>query len=131
MSNKPPSQRQLRVGEQIRHEIAEVLMRGEVREPILHDHPVTVTEVRVSPDLKNATAFFMPLGGENNLEIAAALGRASAFIRSRLAQSLNLRYVPRIIFELDNTFDYANSINHLLNSPKVQKDLQAPDDENS
>ena len=127
-SSKPPSQRQLRVGEQIRHSIAEVLMRGEVREPVLSAQPITITEVRVSPDLKNATAFFLPLGGDSALEVGAALGRASPFIRSRLASTLRLRYVPKIIFEIDQTFDYASSIDKLLSSPKVQQDIQAPDD---
>jgi ribosome-binding factor A len=127
-SSKPPSQRQLRVGEQIRHSIAEILMRGEVREPLLADQPITITEVRVSPDLKNATAFFLPLGGESALEVGAALGRASPFIRSRLASMLRLRYVPKIIFEMDKTFDYASSIDRLLNSPKVQQDIQAPEE---
>ena len=103
-------------------------MRGEVREPLLTSQPITITEVRVSPDLKNATAFFLPLGGDSALEVGAALGRASPFIRSRLASMLRLRYVPKIIFEIDQTFDYATSIDRLLASPKVQQDIQAPDD---
>jgi ribosome-binding factor A len=127
-SSKPPSQRQLRVGEQIRHSIAEVLMRGEVREPLLNDQPITITEVRVGRDLQNATAFFLPLGGDSALEVGAALGRASPFIRSRLAAMLRLRHVPKIVFEVDNTFDYASSIDRLLSSPKVQQDIQAPDE---
>jgi ribosome-binding factor A len=129
-SSKPPSQRQLRVGEQVRHTIAEILARGDVREPILNLHPISITEVKIGRDLQNATAFFMPLGGENTLEIGAALGRAAPFIRSRIAKALRLRHVPTIVFEVDQTFDYASSINDLLNSPKVQQDLNAPDTDN-
>jgi ribosome-binding factor A len=125
----PPSQRRLRVGEEIRHILAEVIGRGELRDPALHDKPVTVTEVRISPDLKNATAYIVPLGGERSPEVMEALKRCAGFLRSVLAHRLQLRYAPQLSFELDRTFDEAQHINELLHRPDVQRDLHTDDDE--
>src|SRR5437588_7234034 len=93
---QPPSQRQLRVGEELRHALAQLLRPGELRDPALHEASVTVTEVRMSPDLRNATAFVMPLAGANADEIMAGLDRSAGFLRNRAGRSLGLRYVPNI-----------------------------------
>src|SRR5215813_8742755 len=107
---RAPSQRQLRVGEELRHALAQFLRPGELRDPTLHDASITVTEVRVSPDLRNATAFVMPLGGANADDIMAGLRRSAPFLKSRLARMLDLRYVPNIAFALDNAFESAARI---------------------
>jgi ribosome-binding factor A len=126
MENRParaPSQRQLRIGEEIRHAIAQMLERSEFHEPALHDVSVTVTEVRISPDLKNATAYIMPLGGEQADEVLEALTRARPFVRKRLGRALHLRHIPKVDFQMDATFDQASKIETLLNDPKVAQDL--------
>jgi ribosome-binding factor A len=125
---RPLSQRQLRVGEELRHRLAELLRPGELRDPALHDANVTVTEVRLSPDLRNATAFVMPLGGANAEETIAALRRSAPFLKSRLARLIELRHVPSLAFALDNAFDSAARISALLARPEVERDLH-PDAE--
>ncbi len=125
----PPSQRRLRVGEEIRHILADVIGRGELRDPALHDKPVTVTEVRISPDLKKATAYIVPLGGEHSPEVLEALKRCAGFLRGVLAHRMQLRYAPYVSFELDRTFDEAQHISELLHRPDVQRDLRQGDDE--
>lgn len=124
-----PSQRQLRVGEELRHRLAELLRPGELRDPALHDANITVTEVRLSPDLRNATAFVMPLGGTNTEEIMAGLRRSAPFLKSRLARTLELRHMPNITFALDNAFDSAARISQLLASPAVERDLHPDADD--
>ncbi|WP_114392163.1 30S ribosome-binding factor RbfA [Oleisolibacter albus] len=121
---KGPSQRQLRVGEEIRHALADIFRRGEFRDPALQDLNITVTEVRISPDLKNATAFIMPLGG-GHAELIPALNRASAFLRSQVAQEVRLPYAPRVSFQMDTSFDYASKIDRILHDPQVARDLDA------
>ncbi len=122
------SQRQLRVGEEIRHALAEVLMRDEVPWPIGFDAPVvTVTEVQVSPDLKNATVFIMPLGGVKLEETVRVLNAAVGHFRHALAQKVKLRHVPRLNFSPDRSFDYAQRISEILNDPVVSKDIQEDD----
>jgi ribosome-binding factor A len=132
MSNKRsargPSQRQLRVGEELRHALAEVLRRGDFRDPELQNLNVTVTEVRISPDLRNATAFITPLGGGQVGETVAAMRRAAAFFRAQIARAIKLRYVPTLSFEADTSFEYADHINRLLHDPEVARDLGAGDD---
>jgi ribosome-binding factor A len=131
MKNRParaPSQRQLRIGEEIRHAIAQMLERSEFHEPALHDVSVTVTEVRISPDLKNATAYIMPLGGEQADEVLEALTRARPFVRKRLGRALHLRHIPKVDFQMDATFDQASKIETLLNDPKVAQDLAASEE---
>jgi ribosome-binding factor A len=118
-----PTQRQLRVGEELRHLLAGILGRHELRDPALHDATITVTEVRISPDLKNATAFVMPLGGTHVPEILAALQRGAGFMRGLIARELDLRYVPSLRFEFDTTFDHASRIEALLHRPDIERDI--------
>jgi ribosome-binding factor A len=122
-SPKGPSQRQLRVGEELRHALSEIFMRGGFRDPALQNLNVTVSEVRASPDLHNATAFVMPLGGGAVDDVVAALNRASAFIRGEVARSVELRHMPRIDFKADESFAQADAINRLLRRPDVAADL--------
>ena len=130
---RPASQRQLRVGEELRHLLAELLRPGELRDPALREANVTVTEVRLSPDLRNATAFVMPLGGEKAEEIMAGLRRSAPFLKARLARLVELRHVPNIAFAFDNAFDSAARISALLASPAVERDLhpQSEDDDDT
>jgi ribosome-binding factor A len=123
---RPASQRQLRVGEELRHMLAELLRPGELRDPALREANVTVTEVRLSPDLRNATAFVMPLGGEKAEEIMAGLRRSAPFLKARLARMIELRHVPNIAFAFDNAFDSAARISALLADPAVERDLHPP-----
>jgi ribosome-binding factor A len=120
---KAPSHRQLRVGEELRHALSRILARGELRDPALADLNLTVTEVRVSPDLKNATAFVVPLGGGGLEAAVVALNRAGGFFRSRLAQEVALRHAPRIAFASDRSFDEARRIDEILERPRVRRDL--------
>lgn len=123
-TSKAPSQRQLRVGEEIRHILADVLARGHFRDPELDGLTITVTEVRVSPDLKNATAFVTPLGGGEIKAVVKALKRARGFIRHEMARELTLRYTPELFFEADTSFDEAGRIDEILRHERVQHDLQ-------
>ncbi|MGZ8995227.1 MAG: 30S ribosome-binding factor RbfA [Rhodospirillales bacterium] len=122
---KTPSQRQLRVGEELRHALAHLLERGEVHDPGLAGAPVTVTEVRVSPDLRNATAFIMPLGGAADAAAVEALTRAKGFVRRRVAEMVRLRTMPAFSFRIDESFDEAGHIEALLRRPEVARDLCA------
>lgn len=119
----PPTQRQLRVGEELRHVLAEVLSRGELRDPALQDVSITVTQVRVSPDLRNATAYVMPLGGAHAADTLPALRRAAPFLRGQVARAIELRLVPRLDFAIDTSFDHAQRIDGLLRRPEVARDL--------
>ena len=119
-----PSQRQLRAGELVRHALVEVLAREEMRDPDLQNVSITVGEVRASPDLKHMTVFVAPLGPGDSRKIAAALGRASGFLRSRLARAVELRFIPELHFEPDLSFDEARHIDELLHSPEVARDLE-------
>jgi ribosome-binding factor A len=123
--DRGPSQRQLRVGEELRHLLAHILGRHELRDPALQEAVITVTEVRISPDLKNATAFVMPLGGAHSSEVMAALQRGAAFMRGLIARELPLRHVPSLRFTLDTSFDHASRIEALLHRPEVERDLVA------
>lgn len=123
-SGQAPSQRQLRVGEEIRHELADLLRRGDFRDPELSALNVTVTEVRLSPDLRNATAFITPLGGGGAEQAVRALKRAAPYLRGQVARAMKLRYAPHLFFEADTSFDYASHINELLHAPEVLRDLQ-------
>jgi ribosome-binding factor A len=126
----PPGQRQLRVAEQIRHLLVEILHRGHFRDPaLLHAHKITVTAVEIGPDLKHATAFVMPLGGENADTFLEALNRAAGFFRNELGTKMDLRYIPKVSFKLDHSFDEAERIEKLLRQEKVQRDLLKRDDE--
>ncbi len=123
----PPTQRQLRVGEELRHVLAGVLARGELRDPALQDLSITVTQVRISPDLRNATAYVMPLGGDRAADSLAALRRAAPFLRGQVARSVDLRLVPQLDFAIDTSFDHAQRIDGLLRRPEVARDLPADD----
>jgi ribosome-binding factor A len=121
-----PTQRQLRVGEELRHALAQLLRPGVLRDPALREANITVSEVRVSPDLKNATAFVMPLAGAQADQIMAGLKRSAAFLKGRVAQMVELRQVPNIVFAFDDAFDNAARIAALLARPEVERDLHAP-----
>ncbi len=126
------SQRQLRVGEELRHILSDVLRNGHFRDPDLADMVVTVTEVRVSPDLKAATAFIMPLGGRDAPKIIAGLNRAQAYIRTEAVRHINLRVAPSFSFRLDHSFDEAARVTRLLQQPAVRADIDkapGPSDE--
>jgi ribosome-binding factor A len=117
------SQRQLRVGEELRHALTMILRRGALRDPALQNANITVSEVRVSPDLRNATAFVMPLAGANAADVIAALARSASYIKGLLAHDVQLRRAPNLVFALDRSFDEASRINRLLESPAVKRDL--------
>ncbi len=125
------TQRQLRVGEELRHGLVAVLARGDIRDPELEGVSVTVTEVRVSPDLKNATAFVMPLGGDNVEAVAKALNRAAPFIRRMLAERITMRYLPQVTFIVDRAFEHGHAIDRLLHSDRVAADLARDDDDDA
>ncbi len=127
-SHAEPGQRQLRVGEELRHALALLLRPGELRDPVLYDANVTVTEVQVSPDLRNATAFVMPLGGTNAADIVVALRRSAPFLKGRIARTVQLRLVPNLSFALDSAFDSAERIAEVLHSEAVERDLRDKDD---
>ncbi|MFJ7436469.1 30S ribosome-binding factor RbfA [Methylorubrum thiocyanatum] len=120
-----PSQRQQRVAELVRHALAEVLQRGDIQDPVLGSHVVTVPEVRMSPDLKLATAYVMPLGGQDEAPVIAALDRHKKILRQEVARRVNLKYAPELRFRRDETFDEAARIDQLLRSEKVQRDLES------
>ena len=113
-TQKSTGQRPLRVGEEVRHALAQILERGELRDPELAGQAVTVTEVRMSPDIRNATVFVSPLGGMNSERIVAALERAVPFLRRRVADLVKLRNVPNLHIEPDTSFDYAERIGRRL-----------------
>ena len=127
--DKPQSQRQLRVGEELRHALAWVLERGELRDPDLVGRSVTVTEVRISPDLHKATAFVVQLGGGDAELVVAALTRARPFLRGQIAKSVKLRHVPELSFQIDESFDTYSHIDSLLRMPNVARDLQDDDED--
>ncbi len=121
--------RLLRVGENVRHAVSSVLARGDVNHDDLEGVSVTVSEVRVSPDLRNATIFFMPLGGEDQDKVAEALNEVSPYIRGQLSKKVRMKYLPALTFKVDESFDEASHIDHLLRDPKVQRDLAKDDGE--
>jgi ribosome-binding factor A len=118
-----PSQRQLRVGELIRHALAEMLTRGEIHDDVLASHVVTIPEVRMSPDLRLASIYVMPLGGKDVQPVLSALERHKRYIRGEIAREVNLKFAPEIRFLPDETFDEAARIDRLLASEKVRQDL--------
>jgi ribosome-binding factor A len=121
------SQRQLRVGETVRHAIAEILAHGDVHDPDLEGHIITVPEVRMSPDLKLATIYVMPLGGRDTEVVIEALNRNKKFLRGEVAHRVNLKFAPDIRFRIDERFDEAERIEKLLRTPQVQRDLGKED----
>jgi ribosome-binding factor A len=126
-SGKPPSQRQLRVGEEIRHALVRILGSDRMRDPDILDVSVTVTEVRVSPDLRAATAYVTPFGGGDAGKVVAALTRAAGFLQRELSSEIELRVTPKLSFAPDTSFQRADAIGRLLSDPKVARDLSAGD----
>ena len=126
---RPPSQRQLRVGEEIRSALAMIFAHGETHNPILDGSSITVSEVRISPDLKNATAYVMPLAGSNKEVVMEALKDNAGRLRGMVTRKIILRTSPRIAFKLDTSFEEANRINLLLNSERVRADVLKPVDD--
>jgi ribosome-binding factor A len=123
------SQRQLRVGETVRHAVADILSHGSVHDPDLEGHIVTVPEVRMSPDLKLATVYVMPLGGKDTDKVIAALARNKKFLRGEVAHRVNLKFAPDLRFRVDDRFDEAERIEKLLRTPAVQRDLKQESDD--
>jgi len=121
--SRAPSQRQLRVGEVIRHALAEILQRGDVHDPVFEGTVVTVPEVRMAADLKCATVYLMPLGGKNSGDVVAAFDRNKKYIRGEVARRVNLRAAPDLRFRLDTSFDVGAKIDAVLRSPDVTRDL--------
>ena len=111
----------------IRHAIVSILARGGLHDPELEGVSITVSEVRLTPDLRNARIFVTPLGGQDTLVITQALNRAAAFIRRQLGKEIEMRYLPRIFFESDDLFDQGEKIEELLRSPEVARDLLTPE----
>lgn len=128
--DSPPgsSQRQLRVGELVRHALADMLTRGDVHDPIIERHMITIPEVRVTADLRLATIYVMPLGGRDAEEVVAAFERHKKFLRAEIAHRINLKFAPDIRFRVDDRFAEAERIDKLLHSPEVQRDLKHDED---
>jgi ribosome-binding factor A len=123
------SQRQLRVGELIRHEVADMFSRGAIHDPVIEAHMITVPEVRMSPDLRLATIYVMPLGGRDGNAVIEALDRNKRYMRGAIARRVNLKFAPEIRFRIDERFDEAERIEKLLRTPVVQRDLGGEKDE--
>jgi ribosome-binding factor A len=130
-SGGEPSQRMLRVAELIRHCMADLLTRGEIVDPVLEKHVVTVPKVGMSPDLKLATVFVMPLGGKDIDQVIEALDRHKKYLRGEVARKVNLKFAPEVRFKVDDTFENSAKIDALLRSEKVRKDLIDDPDEQS
>ncbi len=121
------SQRQLRVGELVRKGLSDILRSGEIRHPDVADASITVTEVRLSPDLRNATVFVLPLGGRNAEAVLEGLGHCTPFLRGRLAREVELRYAPALSFLLDDSFDQAERVEALLARTAGEGEGETPD----
>jgi ribosome-binding factor A len=127
-----PSQRQLRVGEQVRHALSDTIARGEIIDPVIETTVVSISEVRMSPDLKIATAFVSPLGAKDDTAVVDALNSHAKFIRGRVSSALRqMKFMPEFRFRLDTSYDNFARINELLKSPEVQRDLDATDDKDT
>jgi ribosome-binding factor A len=124
-----PSQRQLRAGELVRHALVEILREEDFADPALAKVSVTISQVKVSPDLKHAICFVEPLGGTNSEAVVAALGRVSKFLRGRLGHIIEMRFTPTLKFVHDDSFDTAASMSRLLDDPRVRRDIEAHRDD--
>ena len=127
-ANIGPTQRQLRVGEMLRHALAEILREGNIRDPDLIGISVTVTQVKPSPDMRHATAFVEPLGGKNAKQVVTALNRHTRFIRGEMGHRIDLKFTPDLRFVEDESFAEAEKIETILKSTRVQQDLAKPDE---
>jgi ribosome-binding factor A len=128
-SEKAPSQRMLRMGELVRHALAEVFSRGDVHDPVLETHVITIPEVAMTPDLRHATAYVMPLGGKDERAVIDALNRNKKYLRGIVAKKVQAKFAPDLHFRLDERFDRADQIDKLLKQPAVQRDLKREDEE--
>ena len=117
-NNSTKSQRQLRVGEELRHLISNALLRESFYDQIIENNTITITEVNVSPDLKNAKVYIMPLGGENKLEVLDSLNKSNGRIKKIISSNINLRQIPKLQFKIDETFEYAKNIENILQKIK-------------
>jgi ribosome-binding factor A len=117
------SQRQLRVGELVRHALADLLMRGEVHDPVIEGHLITIPEVRMTADLRLATVYVMPLAGRDTDDVIAAFERNKKFLRGEVAHQINLKFAPDLRFRVDDRFEEAARIDKLLRSPEVKRDI--------
>jgi ribosome-binding factor A len=120
---KGPTQRSLRAGEVVRHALAEILARGEIHDPVIAAHLITVPEVRMSPDLRMATVYILPLGGHDAAVVLAALERNKRYLRGEIARRVNLKFAPDLRFRIDQRFEEAERVERLLRSPQVKRDL--------
>ena len=125
-AGKAPSQRMLRVGEMIRHKLADMLARGDIHDDVLAAHVITIPEVRMSPDLRTATVYVMPLGGKDVQVVIKSLATHARFIRGELARAVNLKFAPQVRFRQDASFEEATRIDRLLDSAKVRQDTGKP-----
>ena len=123
-----PSQRQLRVGEMLRHALSDILRNNEIRDPDLDGVSITITQVKPSPDMRYATVYCEPLGGKNAKAIVAALNRHKGFLRGEMGRMIATKFTPDLRFLEDESFAEAEKIENILKSPEVQRDLQAPAD---
>ena len=123
LAHEQQSVRVLKVGERVRHILSELLARGEAHDDVLRAHTISVTEVRMTPDLRNAKAYVKPLMGEDETAVLKALRTNTAFFQKEVAQRLGLKFAPRLSFQPDESFDEADRIERLLNDPKVARDL--------
>ena len=128
-SSEARSVRLLRVGEQVRHALSDILMRGDVHDEVLASHLVSITEVRMSPDLRHATVFVKPLLGANEAEVIAALKRNTRYLRGEVSRRVNTKYAAALKFLADESFDQGGQIDSLLRAPQVARDLIAGRDE--
>jgi len=130
-ANEGKSVRLLRVGEQVRHKLSDILARGDVHDDVLTSHPVSVTEVRMSPDLRHATVFVKPLLGRDEAIVLKALRTNTAYLQSEVAKAVNLKYAAKLKFLADESFDTATHIDTLLRAPTVARDLGAEGDDDA
>jgi ribosome-binding factor A len=124
-----PSQRQLRVGELVRHALAEMLSRGDIHDPVIEGHMITIPEVAMTADLRLATIYVMPLGGRDAKPVLEALERNKKFLRGEIARRVNLKFAPDIRFRFDERFDEAERIEKILRTPEIRRDLESKDGE--
>ena len=117
-NNSTKSQRQLRVGEELRHLISNALLRESFYDQIIENNTITITEVNVSPDLKNAKVYMMPLGGKNKFEVLDSLNKSNGRIKKLISSNINLRQIPKLQFKIDETFEYAKKIENILQKIK-------------
>jgi ribosome-binding factor A len=130
IASSGPSQRQLRVSEQVRHALSDVIQRGEIRDDVIENTVISVSEVRMSPDLKIATAFVSPLGSQDPQLVIKALAKNAKFIRGRVSGALRqMKYMPEFRFRLDTSYDNMARIDELLRSPEVARDLSGNKEE--